>query len=181
LMAYGASKSLTKKKPTARGVPSAGLSTALSPTESHGQGIHFCPNCGKEVADGAKFCVSCGSSLPQVADHGTPVPTLPLNTSQTGKGSTLLILWLVGLTGLVILYVSSYVTLSVTEYWVGFALAVAVTLIATESIYRDAKKVNQLKGRRVLDPTLWSLVTFLAFEIALPWYVFSRRKNALAS
>jgi curli biogenesis system outer membrane secretion channel CsgG len=24
---------------------------------------HFCPNCGKEVADGAKFCPSCGAKL----------------------------------------------------------------------------------------------------------------------
>jgi len=54
-----------------------------------------------------------------------------------------------------------------------------LTLIATELVYRDARRINQEKGSKLLNATLWSLLTLLFWFVTLPVYVFVRRKDAL--
>lgn len=66
-------------------------------------------------------------------------------------------------------------------YWTGLILLLLVVFGSTEIIYEDAKAVNKTKGRKVLNATLWSLVTFVLWEVSIPWYVLSERKNALVS
>jgi hypothetical protein len=92
----------------------------------------------------------------------------------------IILLWIVGLVGLAWAY-GSYFVQSYDVYWEGFAVVIVAGLVETELVYEDAKAINKLKGAKVLDATLWSLVAFLLFEIAVPWYVFSRRKSAISS
>ena len=56
----------------------------------------------------------------------------------------------------------------------------AVALGATYVVHHDARAINQAKGSEVLNIIRWSVVTFFLWIVTIPWYVFSRRKAALA-
>jgi zinc-ribbon domain len=141
------------------------------------RGLPFCPSCGKEVDLAAKFCRNCGtnlSSAPISASMQVP-PYAPVRVSSV-RAKLLVVLWVIGLPGIVLTYVTTS-----EIYWAALFTVIAVTFASTELGYEDAKNINKAKGRKVLDPTLWSLVMFLLWEVANPWYVFSRRKSALAN
>jgi hypothetical protein len=141
-------------------------------------GLPFCPSCGKEADLAAKFCRNCGANLsgaPISASVQTP-QSVPLEVSSV-RANVLLVLWVVGLVGFVLLYVVT----SSEVYWAAFVTVFVVDIASTELGYEDAKNINKAKGRKVLDPTLWSLVMFLGWEVATPWYFFSRRKTAMAN
>ncbi len=52
----------------------------------------FCPNCGKEVAEGSQFCDNCGAQI-NIVQQGTtqmqygqqPVQQVPIGTQQKSK------------------------------------------------------------------------------------------------
>jgi hypothetical protein len=138
--------------------------------------LAFCPNCGREVSAEAKFCTHCGRSLSTPADKA-PISNPPSSLGLSIRAKILLILWPLGFVGWALNYLSTTDVL----YWTGLILLFVVVFGSTEIIYEDAKAVNKTKGRKVLDATLWSLVTLLLWEVAIPWYVFSRSKNALIS
>jgi hypothetical protein len=39
--------------------------------------------------------------------------------------------------------------------------------------------VNRVRGFKAVNPLGWSLFTFFLWIVALPWYLFSKRKAAL--
>jgi uncharacterized membrane protein len=141
--------------------------------------VPYCPNCGKEAAVGAEFCQNCGARLNQAVT--VRIPTSEPFAKYSGRAITLVILWVFGLGALILSYTWYFVSSDANVAYVAWGILIVVTFASTEIIYEDAKKVNQAKGRKVVDATLWSLVTFLLWEVASPWYVFSRRKAALTS
>lgn len=62
----------------------------------------------------------------------------------------------------------------------GFLLAFVIEIVSTEVVYQDAKALNKLAGRELVNPTGWSLFTFLLAIVALPWYIYGKRKNILS-
>jgi UPF0716 family protein affecting phage T7 exclusion len=82
----------------------------------------------------------------------------------------LIVLWVIGLVGLVLLFV---------VLWVGGLTMLAVALGATYILHHDAKAINQAKGREVLNVVRWSVVMFFLWLVAIPWYVFLKRKAAI--
>jgi hypothetical protein len=83
----------------------------------------------------------------------------------------LIVLWVIGLVGLVLLFV---------VLWVGGLTMLAVALGATYVVHHDVRAINQAKGSEVLSIIRWLVVTFFLWIVAIPWYVFLRRKAALA-
>jgi hypothetical protein len=83
----------------------------------------------------------------------------------------LIILWVIGLVGLVLLSV---------VLWVGGLTMLVVALGATFVFHHDVKEINQAKGSEVLNVIRWSVATFFLWIVTIPWYVFSKRKAALA-
>jgi RNA polymerase subunit RPABC4/transcription elongation factor Spt4 len=142
--------------------------------------LALCPNCQREVSAEAKFCRNCGANLSTPAGEATVIH-LPVSSNLSVRAKILLILWPLGFVGWAFDYLSYFMAAADSFYWTGVGLLLVVVFGSTEIIYEDAKAVNKAKGRKVLDATLWSLVTFLLWEVAIPWYVFSRRKNALES
>ncbi|MDA4126067.1 MAG: zinc ribbon domain-containing protein [Thaumarchaeota archaeon] len=65
-------------------------------------------------------------------------------------------------------------------YLLAVLLDVGLALLGVEFVYQDAKAINELVGTKAIDPVGWSLFVFLLAIIALPWYVFGRRKEALS-
>jgi Mn2+/Fe2+ NRAMP family transporter len=63
---------------------------------------------------------------------------------------------------------------------VGIAYVI-VAVTATILVYMDTKAINREKGRKVIDPAVWSLLTLLLVLIAVPWYLLSKREEALTS
>lgn len=63
---------------------------------------------------------------------------------------------------------------------VGIAYVI-VAVAATILVYMDTKAINREKGRKVIDPAVWSLLTLLLAFIAVPWYLISKREEALTS
>jgi hypothetical protein len=56
-----------------------------------------------------------------------------------------------------------------------------ITFAVIELVYRDASAINREKGSRVINATLWSLLMLPFSVVALPWYVFVRREEALST
>jgi hypothetical protein len=83
----------------------------------------------------------------------------------------LIILWVIGLVGVVLLSV---------VLWVGALTMLVVALGGTFVVHHDAKEIDQAKGSEVLNVIRWSVATFFLWIVTIPWYVFSRRKAALA-
>lgn len=102
---------------------------------------------------------------------------VPVSLSFSVRAKILLVLWPIGFAGLA----SYYLATTDSLYYTGLAVLFLVVIASTELIYEDAKAVNKAKGRKVLDATLWSLVTFVLWEVSIPLYLFSRRKSALVS
>jgi hypothetical protein len=57
------------------------------------------------------------------------------------------------------------------------ALFGVCTLLAVEFVYRDARALNQAKGTKFVDATLWSLISLFLSFIALALYIFVARKG----
>ncbi|HWI65162.1 MAG TPA: zinc-ribbon domain-containing protein [Symbiobacteriaceae bacterium] len=67
----------------------------------------FCPNCGKELANEARFCPSCGATQNQVPVAG-PAPVMTTAPSQTGLQPNVagLLCYVLGwITGLIFFFV----------------------------------------------------------------------------
>ena len=138
----------------------------------------FCPNCGKELTS-ENYCPYCGTRLRQPSSGLQPAAGAAPQLHKIGHRAALIAIWAVGIADLPLYYYLAYS--GTAFYWAAGVLLFAVTIAATEMIYRDAKAINQLASRKVLDATLWSLMAFVLWEVAIPFYVFSRRDTALVS
>ncbi|MDA4121688.1 MAG: hypothetical protein OK456_00740 [Thaumarchaeota archaeon] len=53
-------------------------------------------------------------------------------------------------------------------------------ILVTYAIYKDAAKINQRAGARVIDATLLSLLTLVLSYVIVPFYVLVPRRKALS-
>ena len=138
----------------------------------------FCPVCGKEVLSDSRFCPNCGRELggastlaPQQGSPSQPTSSSrQVPTRDVGHRELMIALWILGIVGIVILEAHST--------W-AYLVVIAADLASVEAVYEDAKAINRFSGKKTLDETLWSLLVLVLWIVAIPFYVFSRREEAL--
>ena len=135
--------------------------------------MSYCPRCGKPVNIGQAFCRACGVSLDERAASGPIgiIGSAPMSVDIRGGRYALL-------TGVLMVGLFSIIVLIIAPVF-GFLMGAFISLIGTELVYEDAMAVNRVRRLKAVDPLGWSLFTFCLWIVAIPWYLFSKRKVAL--
>jgi len=97
----------------------------------------------------------------------------------TGYGRVLLTVYVCNLTAgaaSVITIFGYFGSLTKLFAWVPFLLAI----LGGALVYIDAKRIYRRKRANVINAALWALLASL-FVLGMPWYIFARRKKALAT
>ncbi len=120
---------------------------------------------------GQAFCRFCGVSLDEPVASSSIFESIPISVDiRGGRYAPLIGVLLVGLLSIVVLIIAPVY---------GFLMGAFISLMGTELVYEDATAVNRVRRYKAVDPLGWSAFTFFAWIVALPLYLFSRRKVAL--
>jgi hypothetical protein len=76
-------------------------------------------------------------------------------------------------TPLIVLYGAGLLVILFANFVQSFIYSEIAIIIGSDIlVYFDAKKVNELRGAKVINATNWLLYCLLLWIVALPWYVF---------
>ncbi|MDR2596777.1 MAG: zinc-ribbon domain-containing protein [Treponema sp.] len=116
----------------------------------------FCPQCGNEVKDGAKFCTNCGQAVNDAPKENTP-PTNQLPAREKKLALIGLILGIVGSVGWFGFLVND------NGFSFFFILFGIVATIISATVISRAKKAGQIALMAVWGIAIGIFVTIMSF------------------